>query len=1493
MPYLNAIHGTFEQEPVFTAREYATTRFRTLKIIYDTVMKTTPSVTNNALKRLDNPLFPVVGIGASAGGLDAFSRFLSSLPVDPGMAFILVPHLDPNHKSLMVELLSKKSALPVSEVVDGESVQSNHIYIIPPHCSLELREGALHLTPTGDKPDYKTAIDAFLYSLAFDKEERAAAIILSGTGSHGCSGIKHIKLKGGLVLAQKPDTADFKAMPSNAIATGLVDLILPPERMIDELTRYAHSLDHDLADAQVDVGLKTPEPLQKIIALLGKHTKLDFGFYRKSMLLRRVNRRMGLAAADSIDAYIECLREQPEEIAALYRDLLINVSAFFRDPAAFSLLSQRVIPDLVADSAPDKPVRVWVPGCATGEEAWTLAILLYEAFEALGKPPSIQIFATDIDEEALQFARKGVYPESMASELSSARLQRYFIRQTNGHYKVREELRSYIVFAMHNLVGDAPFSQLDLISCRNLLIYLEQKAQQKIISLFHFGLKQNRYLLLGPSEAIRTDEFFFKPVSRKWRIFQRTGTGLNRRIDLPGSSGFIQTQTALGQTYCPSSGTSMSSVMHKELLANFTPASVLIDHQSRVQCFHGPTVNYLEIPAGEPTQDLITMARQGLRTRLRAAIHRAISAQQAVVDNEARVVRNNQYVFCKITVDRIREPGLDLLLVTFTDLPTPSGQSDTEYQSFDEQGIQQLEHELKITREDLQSNIEALEVANEELKASHEEAMSMNEEMQSANEELETSGEELQSLNEELTTVNNQLQVKVLELEQRNDDIANLLISSNIGTLFLDNQLRIKLFTPSIQVLLNLLEQDIGRPLSDFCLKFTDQRLLQDCQAVRDQLTGIEAEVLSNTGSVYLRRIRPYRTKDNRIEGLVITFIDISDRKQAEMQAQRLAQVLRDSNDAIVVQNMTGKITAWNQGACRLYGYSEEQALTLTVQDLIPSSARQANNEMFMRAARNEPMDPIETQRVRQDGQLVDVWLTLTSVTDDTGTVVGLASTERDITQRKQRENELRTLNAELDQLVKSRTEESVAAAMKLSSMYRTAPVLLCSLDNQLRLQSLNTRLAELLLPGDPPEAMVNKPLKDIAPALYNAIEPILHRTLLHKERVSGVEITINPTGKPDQTRTFLCYCDHITKEPSVQAGISVSLQDISLRKQLEEELKEKEHRVSSILDTAVDAIISVNAQGRIELLNHAGEEMFGYTAEELIGQSVRLLIPSTYKSRNDDSFGCFLTGTGTAPDRGSQLLQAVRKDGSVFPIRLTVGEVDHSQNYTGVISDLSQQQALQDQLLNISEQTQRSIGEALHDDIGQEMTGLTLKTESLQQHLSGVSAHAGLAANILEGLDRTRKKIRILSHGLLPVAIDAKGLNDALASLAHDAQDVYRINCRFHADRGVEVHDTEVATQLFHIAQEALNNALRHSQGQNIALLLSRCEKGLLLQISDDGKGLSDENAMKQGSGLQIMRYRAGRIGAEFSIDSTDAPGTRINCYVSGDGVHEKRAEN
>ncbi len=1456
-------------------------------------MKTAPSVTNKALKRSDNPLFPVVGVGASAGGLEAFGRFLSTLPVDPGMAFILVPHLDPNHKSLMVELLSKKSALPVSEVVDGETVQRNHIYIIPPHCSLELREGSLRLVPTGDKSDYKTAIDAFLYSLALDKEERAAAIILSGTGSHGCSGIKHIKLKGGLVLAQKPDTADFKSMPSNAIATGLVDLILPPERMIDELIRYAQSLDHGMADAQVGAGLKTPEPLQKIIDLLGKHSKLDFSFYRKSMLLRRVNRRMGLAGADSIDDYIQQLSKQPEEIAALYRDLLINVSAFFRDPAAFNLLSQRVIPDLVADSSPDKPVRVWVPGCATGEEAWSLAMLLLEAFEAIGKPPSIQIFATDIDEEALQFARKGVYPQSMTSELSSARLQRFFIRQTNGHYKVREELRSHILFALHNLVGDAPFSQLDLISCRNLLIYLEQKAQQKIISLFHFGLKQCRYLLLGPSEAIRTDEFFFKPVSRKWRIFQRTGASRNRRIDPLGTLGLMQTQPTLGQAYCSSSGTRMSSVMQKELLANFTPASVLVDHQARVQCFHGPTINYLDIPAGVPTQDLITMARQGLRTRLRAAIHRSINTQLAVVDNDARVVRNNRYVFCAITVNRVKEPGLDLLLITFTDLPTPSGQDTTEYPPFDEQGIQQLEHELKVTREDLQSNIEALEVANEELKASHEEAMSMNEEMQSANEELETSGEELQSLNEELTTVNNQLQVKVLELEQRNDDIANLLISSNIGTLFLDNQLHIKLFTPSIQALFNLMEQDIGRPLSDFCLKFTDQRLLQDCQTVRDQLTGMEAEVLSDTGSVYLRRIRPYRTKDNRIEGLVITFIDISDRKQAEMQAQRLAQVLRDSNDAIFVQDMTGKIIAWNQGACRLYGYSEAQALALTVQDLIPSSASKATNDMFMRAARNEPMDPIETQRLRQDGQLVDVWLTLTSVTDDTGTVVGLASTERDITQRKQRENELRALNAELDQRVKSRTEESVAAAIKLSSMYRTAPVLLCSLDNQLRLQSLNTRLAELLLPGASLKAMLNKPLKEIAPVLYDALEPILHRTLMHKERVSDYEITINLTGKPDQTRTFLCYCDHITKEPSVQAGISVSLQDISLHKQLEEELKEKEQRVISILDTAVDAIISVNAQGQIELLNHAGEEMFGYSAEELIGQSVRILLPSSYKSRHDDTFGCFLTALVASPNRGSQNLQAVRKDGTVFPIRLTVGEVDHCQSYTGVISDLSQQQALQDQLLDISEQTQRSIGEALHDDIGQEMTGLTLKTESLQQHLNGVSAHAGLATNILEGLDRTRKKIRILSHGLLPVAIDAKGLNDALASLAHEAQDVYRINCRFHADSGVEVHNSEVATQLFHIAQEALNNALRHSQGQNIALLLRRCERGLLLQISDDGKGLSDEDANKQGSGLQIMRYRASRIGAEFSIDTTDTPGTRINCYVSGDGVHETQTGN
>ncbi|MGB5834837.1 MAG: CheR family methyltransferase [Thiohalocapsa sp.] len=624
-----------------------------------------------------------------------------------------------------------------------------------------------------------------------------------------------------------------------------------------------------------------PEQLAIILALLRARKKYDFHAYRKNMLLRRIHRRVSLCQAADLAHYVPMLRSNPEELERLFSDLLIGVTGFFRDPPAFEVLEQRVLARLAEHADHDSPVRVWVAGCATGEEAYSVAMLLHEAFERRAQIPNLQIYATDIDESALETARAGRYPKAIAADVSAARLQRFFVDDDIGHYRVNKQLRESVVFAPQNLIGDAPFSRLDLICCRNLLIYLEQPVQRKVIALFHFSLRPGGYLLLGTSESVGQQSDLFDTISKKWRLFQRIGRPRRETLSLP------QAALPVGLALSPPSadgilGTQrpdLGALAGRLLLEDYGPAAVLVNRRYEILYFFGPAVDYLELPAGRPTLYLLDMLRQGLRTRVRAACHRAARDQRLIRIDDARVNRDGNQVRVQIRVRPLYEPpAMDgLILVSFTDIERPSTDGPNgESQEDDGALTQQLERELKATREDLQSSIEELESANEELKASNEEAMSTNEELQSANEELETSKEELQSLNEELTTVNCQLEEKVQELERSNNDITNLFASTEIATVFLDTKMRIVRFTPVSAKLLNLRTADAGRPLADLAPNFKDASLMPDSQLVLERLVPIEKEIKADNETHYLRRIQPYRTHDNRIEGVVISFIDIT-----------------------------------------------------------------------------------------------------------------------------------------------------------------------------------------------------------------------------------------------------------------------------------------------------------------------------------------------------------------------------------------------------------------------------------------------------------------------------------------------------------------------------------------------------------------------------------------------------------------------------------------
>ncbi len=849
---------------------------------------------------------PVVGVGASAGGLDAFKNFFESMPSDTGMAFVLIQHLDPTHESLMVDLLSRHTKMRVVQVEDRMQVEPNHVYMIPPAHDLAINNGELYLTEPAQRRGMRMPIDFFFRSVAEDQRERAICIILSGTGSDGTLGLKAIKSYGGMVMAQTPKTAQYDGMPVSAISTGAVDYVLPVEEMPEAISKYVqHSYVRGRfgTDQYDETG---GQDLNNVLAIMNAQLGHNFHHYKKNTLMRRIQRRMGLKQFEKMNDYVVYLRSNQDETKELFKDMLIGVTGFFRDAESWQILQEKVVSDFVTNKDHDVPLRVWVPGCSTGEEAYTIAIMFMETFKKAGKAADFQIFATDIDTTALELARCGRYPESIASDISSSLLNEYFIKE-DDFYLVSSSLRDKIVFSEQNLISDPPFSKLNIISCRNLLIYLESDVQSRVIELFHFSLVPSGYLQLGNSETIGKQEDIFQVISKKWRLFKRLDSAQRRRPHFPILPSNRQGRFTIPDINLSSKPIRIAELVSKALLDKYAPSAVLTNRKHEVLYHYGNTVDYLSYPTGESTNDLYLLARKGLVTRLRGAMHKAIKDDHDIIVSGARVLREDKYVGIKFSVSPLKqfEGGEGLLLVCFEENPQDSGKKAGTSLSADEEPIvQQLEYELSATKEDLQNTIEELETSNEELKASNEEVMSMNEELQSSNEELETSKEELQSLNEELNTVNSELQDKVLVLETTNNDLSNLINSTSVASIFLDTRFKIKFFTPAAKNLFNLITTDIGRSLEDISPRFTDVELHSEIEDVLNTLRSREKEVSNDKGMWFNRRILPYRTSDSRIEGIVLTFEDITKLKQSQLeianQVTEQTEILRQKNELLL-----------------------------------------------------------------------------------------------------------------------------------------------------------------------------------------------------------------------------------------------------------------------------------------------------------------------------------------------------------------------------------------------------------------------------------------------------------------------------------------------------------------------------------------------------------------------------------------------------------------
>lgn len=845
--------------------------------------------------------FPIVGIGASAGGLAALEAFFSAFPPDalPGMGFVVVQHLAPDHKSILSELVERYTSMPVQEARDNSPVLPNHVYVIPPNYDMACVNGTLHLTEPGAPRGHRLPIDFFLRSLAQDRHEHAICIILSGTGSDGTLGLRAIKSEGGMAIAQDPSTAAFDSMPRSAIASGLIDSVLPPAEMPAQLTAFANRAFAPPSTAAITMP-RLEDSLMKILILVRAQTGHDFSGYKLNTILRRIQRRMALLRIDNPEDYLLHLRQAPAELDNLFRDFLIGVTTFFRDPASFEALAESVFPRLFNSKEPEAPIRVWVPGCSTGEEAYSLAILLQEHIESLHKNFQVNIFATDIDSGSIQQARTGVYPASIAADVSPARLSRYFaFDAATSTYRVNRVIRDMLIFSEQDLTRDPPFSRLDLISCRNLLIYFGADLQKRLIPLFHYSLLPNGYLALGASETIGSFSDLFHSLDRASKIFQRLPDhrGLSHPSFRRFRSPLIEDEARALPLPKPVRPTKplLRGLVETALLDRWAPAAALVTQSGEILYLHGRSGMYLEPVAGEASLNILNMARQGLRRDLTFALHNAALRNETVRSGPVQVKTNGDFTTIDLEVQPLDGnfeylPAKDLFLISFQPVEaTPTTPLLPQDESADAR-ILTLQQDLVAKDEYLRSSLEQMETANEELRSSHEEMQSINEELQSTNEELETSKEELQSVNEELATVNVELQQRVNDLSHANNDMNNLLAGTGVGTIFVDHQLRIQRFTPAVTQVINLIATDIGRPVSHIASNLIGYtNLIADIEAVLNTLTQRDIEVETNSHSWFLLRIRPYRTLENVIEGAVILFFDITELVHTR-QSRRLGE---------------------------------------------------------------------------------------------------------------------------------------------------------------------------------------------------------------------------------------------------------------------------------------------------------------------------------------------------------------------------------------------------------------------------------------------------------------------------------------------------------------------------------------------------------------------------------------------------------------------------
>lgn len=1217
--------------------------------------KETPIKEKNQVQNIKNeeaiPKF-CIGIGASAGGLEALEQFFKNMNPQSGLSFIVVQHLSPDYKSLMVELLSKHTQMKVYRAEDGMEVIPNCVYLIPPKKNMTIFHSKLFLTEQNYHHGINLPIDIFFRSLAEDFHERAIGVILSGTGSDGTLGIRAIKGNGGMVIAQDDHSAKFDGMPKSAIATGLVDYILSADKMPEELLKYVK---HPLTsrDEEKEDIVNHENTLGKIMSIVRNKVGVDFAYYKPNTIIRRLERRISINQINNFENYVTFLDQSPKEINILYKELLIGVTKFFRDQESFDILQKQVIPELFKDKKSEDSIRVWSVGCSTGEEAYSIAIMLREYMDYHKINLDVKIFATDLDKESIEFGSMGMFPESIVADVSVDRLKNFFIKKDKG-YQVTERIRKMVIFATHNIIKDPPFSKIDLISCRNMLIYLKPIMQKKVLALFHFSLHKNGFLFLGSSESLGDLSKNFNTISSKWKIYSyKEGVAQDSVNDFmvpslqrSGGNKTIQTDNffSLG-----AKSSDISEDIYSSILDEFLPPSVIVDENYQIVHIFKDVNKFIQLPSGKISLDILNLIRKELSTAISIAVHKSLKENKEIVYKDFKLKDEGEVLSLNIKIRPLKDKskGHKLIFIVFEEQKTFKDRTDgIENQTIEydaNQQIKDLELELKYTKENLQATIEELGTSNEELQATNEELISSNEELQSTNEEL-------QSVNEELYTVNSEYQNKIEELTQLNNDINNLLKNTNIGTVFLDRNLLIRKFTPAVTAAINILELDIGRPIHHISHNTLYDNFIEDIENVLRTLVPKEVQIKGKKNNWFLMRILPYRTIENAIDGVVITFIDITERKEFEEEIERknnlLISVLDSSPVASTILDKNGMITYANQMAEQILGV-DKKTITQRKFNTIDWKITDEHGYDF-------PEEKLPFTRVKQtkmsvfdivhniewkNGKVVTLSINGSPIFDENGIVNGVVCTMIDITKKRKleekvkRENELLYRILENSPNAKAMVSNEGIITFGNKLFYSFLGIKKESVEKGLSWDNLNLKL-KVDLNGD-----------------KNIVEHII------KNKKSLLNIKVEMEKTDDDFETFYLSASPAFDEYKDVSGVVVSLdQRLNLIERSELLLKQQ-----NVLTNMIPlGIFTLDLNSTILSWNSEAEKLTGIKSSDIVGK--RCL---TQSNRTDGyNIPCFILENNKNPNFCKNIKVILRER----TLELETKKIDVIENNDGQI---------------------------------------------------------------------------------------------------------------------------------------------------------------------------------------------------------------------------------